>query len=245
MFRLLVFLLKKNLSLRGLALTLVLCFFVFAFFSRPLSFELKKENLADHNDFPEDKIQNHLKQYKNHFLWQVPLKKILEEIEEINPGLDLYMQRRYPNQLIISFKKKETALLLLTTESDLYSVAQDGSLGTQKEKTDSLNAPILRGKNFEEDRTLRKKALEFLKPIPPKNFIFSLENLSEILYEKKEESFLIHLSTQPLFIKLPPLLSNQKIKNIEFVLKYLQKEGKTHSFIDASFDKKIIVKKQI
>jgi len=237
-----LFLKKTLLGTLYLFLVLIFCFLLFF---QPLSFELKKDSaLKEQMNFPEDKILSYLKQYKSHFIWQAPLKKMAKDIEKISLGLDIYIHRRYPNKLIIGFSEKETALLLLTKESELYSVSYKGSLGNKKDLSKLPNVPILRGKNFETNKELRKKALELLKPLPPNKNLFSLQNLSEILYDEKEESFLIYLSTRAWLIKLKSPVSTQKVKNIEFVLEYLQKEEKDHKLIDARFDKKIIVKKK-
>ena len=237
----------KKSSLLSLSLLIVfsLCFLLF---SKPLSIELKIDpKLKNQAEFSKtkDQILSYLKKYQSHFIWQLSLKEMIKNIEKMSLGLEVYIYRRYPNKLIIGLSEKKTALLLLTNNSDFYSVSYNGSLGTKKETLNILNVPILRGGGFESNKKLRKKALELLKPIPKQEKIFSIENISEVLYDKKLNSFLIYLSTRPLVIKLnsPPL--NQKVKNIEFVLEYLKKEEKTHALIDARFDKKIIVKKKI
>ena len=217
-------------------------------FSKPLSIELKvSSKLEKQEGFSKksDQILSYLNQYKTQFLWQVDLKQIIQNIEKMSLGLEVYVQRKYPRQLIVRLNEKKTALLLLKENSDFYSVSYDGRLGAKKEIKNFPNAPILRGSHFESNQNLRKRVLELLDSIPKQGRVFSIENISEILYDKKQNSFLLYLSTRPLVIKLnsPPL--NKKIKNIEFVLEYLKKEEKDSNVIDARPDKKIIVKKKI
>lgn len=239
----------KPLKKPALLVLSLLIFFLIGLlsFSKPLSIELKADSkLKKQAGFSkkETQILSYLEKYKNQFLWQTPLKKIAQNIEKQSLGFEVYVHRKYPNRLIVSLHEKQTALLLLKGGNSFYSVSYDGSLGAEKKTQNLPYAPILRGASFESNQILRKKALELLEPIPKQDLLFSIENISEILYDKKQNSFLIYLSTRPLAVKLNSPPSGRKIKNIEFVLEYLKKEGKDHSVIDARSDKKIICQKK-
>ena len=217
-------------------------------FTKPLSVELKIDSkLKNQAGFSKKTTQvlSYLKKYKNQFLWQIPLKQIVQNIEQMSLGLDVSAYRKYPNQLIVSLNEKKTALLLLKGDSYFYSVSYDGSLGVKKQTQNIIKAPILRGTSFETEKDLRKEVLQLLELIPKDGQVFSIENISEIHYDKKQSSFLTYLSTRPLAINLNSPLRSQTIKNIEFVLEYLEKEEQKYSLIDARTEKKIIVKKKI
>ena len=227
---------------------LIMILLALLFYSKPLSLELKvNPKLKKQAEFSKksNQVLSYLKTYQNQFLWQIDLKQLVQDIEKMSLGLDVYVQRKYPQRLIVELDEKEIALLLLKGDSHFYAVSYDGKLGPQKTNQNIVNVPILRGAEFENQDKLRKQVLQLLKPIPEKGFLFSTENISEILYNKTHKSFLIYLSNKSLVLKLNTAPSLQKIKNIEFVLKYLEKEERHSSLIDARPDKKIIVKKNL
>ena len=239
---------KKGVFLLSLLVLLVFLLLSLLLFSKPLSIELKATpHLSKQTSFSkkETQILSYLNKYKSQSLWQINLKQVAQNIEDMSLGMEVYVHRKYPSQLIIWLYEKKTILLFLKGNTHFYSISSDGSLDTQKSAQNIPDVPILRGASFESDQTLRLQVLKLLEAIPKQKQVFSVENISEILYDSKQDSFLIYLSTRPLAIKLnhPPL--SQKIKNIEFVLEYLKKEGREQAVIDARFDKKIIVKKKI
>ena len=188
------------------------------------------------------KILVYLDSYKGRYLWSVKLKKIAKKVESIYLGGEVQVQRKFPNRLMVFLKEKADFLLLLKQDHFFYSVSQDGRIGSKKNRQESLNFPILRGKAFEENFKLRQKVIEILLRLSKTEDFFSKENISEILYKDDSKSLLFYLVSDYFIVELKTSPSLKKIKNIEFVLNYLRNQGRIKALIDARLDKKILVK---
>ena len=73
-------------------------------------------------------------------------------------------------------------------------------------------------------RGLRKQAAEFALALPEKGLLRA-ENISEILYNKKNKSFVFFLIPGDVVLEAKAPATNQKIKNINFVLEYMERNG--------------------
>ncbi len=201
--------------------------------------ELKK---VDSYIKKEEKILSHLNSYKGQFLWQVDLKDFVKEANDFYSGSEVYAVRKFPGRLIVFFRKKDTALLLLKDEGMFYSVSHEGDIGKKRELGESFDFPILRGKVFWLDSHLRKKTLSIFSSIPKTGRFFSAKNISEISYNKSNNSLIFYLLSGYFIVELKNGLHQKKIQNINFVLNYLNQKGYQKGYIDARLGKKIIVK---
>ena len=189
------------------------------------------------------KIIDYLKQHKGQYLWGIDLRDIAEKIESIYLEGEVQVQRKWPNRLVVFLKEETTFLLLLKQNHLFYSVSQEGHIGVKKNRTDSLNFPILRGKAFEKSFQLRQRVLNVFFDLPKTASFFSMENISEVLYKQDNDSLLFYLVSDYFIVELKKPPSLKKINNINFVLNYLRKQDRMEALIDARLDKKIIVKK--
>lgn len=231
-----------------LFLGLFICLFglLLFFFSKiqfiELKADLKIQNQAVYKSL-ESNIAAYLNNYKKKYLWSINLTETVKKIESIYSGGEVHVKRKFPNRLIVFIKEEPAFLLLLKQNQFFYSVSKEGYIGSQKRAVDSLNFPILRGKAFEEKLELRQRVLKILQTMPETGKLFSLENISEILYDKDNDSLLFYLVSDYFIVELKEALSLKTIKNINFVLNYLRMQGRTKAFVDARAGKKIIVKK--
>ena len=189
------------------------------------------------------KIIDYLERYKGQYLWKVNLKDITKKMESIYLRGEFQVQRKWPHRLVVFLKEETTFLLLLKQNQRFYSVSQEGHIGAEKNRTDSLNFPILREKTLEKSLQLRQRAVTILFELPKTGSFFSMENISEIFYKKSNDSLWFYLVSDYFIVELKKSPSLKKINNIDFVLNYLRKQGRTKALIDARLDKKIIVKK--
>ncbi len=229
----------------------VLIFFVLIFyfglfhFSQIDSIDLKidpslTEFFANKNF--EKKIKNHLSTYKGKFIWKVNLKKMIEEIKKIYTVGNIYIVRRLPNRVIVFLEKDDPVAIILKNNKDFFSISYDGEIRYKLDYNQSLNFPILRGRNLWRNKKLRKQVMEFLSFLPREGFL-TLESISEIRYNKKNDSFILYLIPENFTVEWKGSPSLKKIQNINFVLNYMGKEGYLNYYVDARFDKKIIVNK--
>ncbi|MCY4321873.1 MAG: FtsQ-type POTRA domain-containing protein [Bdellovibrionaceae bacterium] len=189
------------------------------------------------------KISTYLNNYKGKYLWDIHLKELAEKIKSIYLEAEVQVQRKFPNRLIVLFKEKVTFLLLLKQNNFFYSVSQEGHIGEKKGGKDSLNFPILIGKAFEKNLQLRQRAISILAKLNKEEGSFSVRNISEILYNKNNDSFLFYLVSDHFILELKTSPSLKKISNVDFVINYLRKQNRIKALIDARMEKKIIVKK--
>lgn len=192
----------------------------------------------------EPDILSYLNEYKGKNLWQVNLKTLVTTLNELYFGAEVYVIRKWPNRLIVFLKPKATALILLKNKEVFYPVSYEGEIGDSINLKDFFDFPILRGKVFWNDLSLRKQVLSVLSSIPKKGEGFSIQNISEILYNKKNNSLMFYLIPGHFTVELQASsVSPKKIKNINFVLTYLSQRDHQGELIDARFPKKIIVKR--
>ena len=243
---------KKRIQIFTTIVFFVLLFliFIYAVFLGPF-FVISKiqltvgESLKADNSYPakQKDIQLYLNKYKGQKLWALDLKTMVKDLARLQPGIELYSRRVFPNQLHVFLDKKHSPLLLLKGEGLFYSVTQEGEISTLKNSFESLDYPLLRGQFFLDQLSLRKQALNILSALPEEGLGFSVKNISEIFYNPKSQSLLFYLISPPFVLELKQPPDLKKIQNIDFVLNYLKLEGRESAFIDARKDKKIIVKK--
>ena len=190
----------------------------------------------------EQALLSYLKNYQGQSLWKIDLKTMVKEVNAFHLGSEAYVRRSFPNRLNVFLKKKETALLLLKEREIFYSISYEGEIGNKRSLKESFDFPILRGKAFWNRRVLRERVLSLLAHIPKEGAFFSVQNISEISHNKVNDSFLFYLTFNSFILELKAKPSINKITNIDFVLKYLNQRGDQGGWIDASFEKKIIVK---
>ena len=190
----------------------------------------------------EKEILSFLNHYKGRFLWQASLKKMVRQIHVLYPGVEAYAVRRFPSRLAVFLKNKNTAFLLLKEGEGFYSVSYEGEIGTKKTGGESLDFPLLRGESFWSQPLLRKRALLIVSSFPKEGSALSVSNISEIVYNRVNDSFLFFLVKSHFVVELKKQPSSRKIRNIDFVLNYLKRKERKKGLIDARWDKKIIVK---
>lgn len=186
------------------------------------------------------KIISELTIYKGKKIWQVDLDNIASKISKNYPALNVHIVRQIPNHIIVFLKQRGSAALLLKDSGGLYTISFDGKLQNQLKTYQALDLPILTGKEFIKNQSLRKKAIQLLSHLPERGLISSY-NTSEVIYNKKNSSFLLILVSNNFTIELVDKASPKRLNEINFVLNYLIQKNIKRSRVDARFDKKIIV----
>ena len=220
------------------------CFLVFSF-SKVHHLELKidpsiQKSISEKGI--QKKIEKQIQNYKGIPIWKVDLKKIVSDIKKIYNVGNIYSVRRLPNKIIIFLEQDHPIALILKDEKDFFALSYEGDIRYKMNYKQSLDFPILRGKALWKSKNLRKKALEFLSFLPQKGEIIA-NNISEIKYNKKNNSFLLYLMPNDFIVEWQGDLNLKKVQNINFVLSYMSNENSYKYRLDARFDKKIIVNK--
>jgi len=228
----------------------VLCILIFfvgvVYFSKIDSIELKIDSsltqvLKDQK--LQQKIKAHLNIYKGIWIWKVNLKNITRELNKIYPVGNIYISRRLPNRMIVFLERADPIAIILKDNHTFFAVSYNGVIRHRLDYHQPLNWPILRGKLLWKNQELRIKIIDFLSFLPQKGLL-TASNISEIKYNKKNDSFLLYLISKNFIVEWKGKLDAKKIKNINFVLNYMSPNEYPHKYrIDARFSKKIIVNK--
>ncbi len=220
-------------------------YFGFFHFSQIDSIELKIDPTFKKlfvNKKMKNKIKNHLNTYKDKWIWKIDFKSMTKEIKKIYPVGNIYIVRRLPNRIIVFLEKEDPVAIILKDGKDFFSVSYNGEIRHKLNYDQPLNFPVLRTKKLWRNKELRKKIIEFLLFLPKEGFL-TADNISEVKYNKKNDSFILYLIPNHFIVEWKGVLNLRKVQNINFVLNYMSKEEHSKYYIDAHFDKKIIVNK--
>ena len=185
-------------------------------------------------------MESHLEKYKGKFTWTISLKQIAEELQKIYPSKQVQVVRKLPNQILIVIEKDKPIAILMKGEGRFYSLSKGGGIGGQISQGQSLNFPVLRGKDFWKHENLRKQVLTLLTGLP-KEGLMNFKNISEVKYKPKTKSFLFVLVSHNFIVETKKELHLSQAKNINFTLDYLAEKQMLGRHIDSRFEKKIIV----
>lgn len=197
------------------------------YFSKASSVELKAgaavQKTAGYHAARRE-IENYLSKYTGQAMGRIDLKKITEDVARIYPAAEVQAARRFPRRLTVFLSQSRPLFLMLKGAGDLLSVFPDGSVRAQRGWDQPLDFPLLRGKSFWESAGLRKQAADFVSALPKKGSLRA-DSISEILYNRKNKSFVFFLMPGDVVLEAKAPASAQKIKNINFVLEYMERKS--------------------
>ena len=207
-----------------------------------LIFSQKKGGIDSISPDKKKKLLSLVEKYKNRSVWSVSLKEIALEVQELYPSKKARVKRKLPDKIEVYLEESLPAFLILTEKGKFYPVSFEGVMGSPLSAHELLDLPIARGALFKKDKNLRLQTVRLLKTLPEQE-IFSSENISEIMYRPKRESFILFLIPHYFVLEVKTPWSKRQIENINFVLNYLIQKEEKASHIDARFPEKIVVRK--
>ena len=188
----------------------------------------------------KNKVSEYLSSYKGKKIWQVSMSKLLKEIQKIYPYGGVQIQRYITGRIDVFLKKSHIIAFILKNDHKFFPVSFSGVIQNTMSEGHHLDRPILRGDIFYHKKNIRTQACSLLEQLP-KEGIFSAKNISEVLFDKNHSGFIVHLIPGHFTLEIPAQLTEQKIKNINFVIKYLLQRERFGNRINARQAKKIIV----
>lgn len=216
--------------------------FIFFYFSKIDSINLYLDFSADTVVYTkvEKKVKQYLSRYKGQKTWNLSLKKINQDLQKIYDSGYWHVRRQFPNRIIVILNQEDPIALFFKNKDEFYPVFLNGSIGPRLDFKKNLNFPIVRGVFFQKEIQLRKEITYLLVQLPKKGWM-TLNNISEIKYQKKNESFLFFLVSHNFVIESNKAIDKIQIQKINFVLNYLIHQKLFNRHIDSRFEKKIIV----
>jgi cell division septal protein FtsQ len=197
-----------------------------------------------HESFMFEKIQSGLQASLTPFtglpFWKISLEKVMAEVKKDHRVRLARVQREFPHILRVIVVPQEPMLAYMDERGRIYPVARDATLMPALPLKDVPNFPLLRGKEFVTDASLREKAVELMAAIPTEGR-FQRRLISEILHNNKD-GFSLFLADHAAEIKMGESDFELKASRVEKVLSYLHNRNLSGRTIDARFSKKVVVR---
>jgi cell division protein FtsQ len=188
----------------------------------------------------EPQLAKTLGRFTGQWVWQVPLSRVMREIEGDKRVRSAKITRVFPNRLEISVIPHQPALVWVDEVGTPFPVATDATLLPAVPSAEVNDVPVLRGRAFHRDQSLREKALALLNEMPNEGQ-FSKGRVAEIMYSERD-GFSLILTQGGIEVRVGDGKIGLKASRAERVLNYLQDQQLRGRVIDARFAKKVVVR---
>lgn len=205
-----------------------------------VSFIFKTSSLNQgEQDLLSQKLRKKIQPYIGHWMWNLSIHKLKTIIQSDPKAGQVHILRKWPARYEVYLLSEEPSLILIG-DKGFYPVSARGNLAAAISFDEIKDLPFLRGVFFIKDSKLRKKAVDLFLYLP-KEGQFSQNNISEIKYSKKDQSFYFYLLEQGFPVRVRDSVSGFRPDRVNNVLKYLIHKKIKWRVIDARFAQKVIV----
>lgn len=178
--------------------------------------------------------------YKGRSLWDLPLKKISQQLAGYRWIESSSIKRSWPDVLTLRIHPYQVKLMYLGKNGKLFPLIKDGQL---LDPVSTLQAPdvvLLTGDIFMDKPELRKKAVDVADAIPAEGS-FSKKTISEIRYDH-QDGFWMRLIKSGIQVKIGEDKVALKSARVSQVVDYLDSRQFDARVIDANLSKKVLVR---
>lgn len=177
---------------------------------------------------------------KGQNLWRLSLKQVRESLLRNNWIREVEIQRRFPDQLKVSFNLQDVAFLYINAKKQIRPVSLLGEVLPVLPVGLLPSAPIVRNSKIIEDQELLKKVLDLVRQVPQIGPL-NLDNVASIDYQSTtglafeliQEETIVYFGEQDI---------QRKALQVLKVTDYLRSQKQKVRVIDASFSKKVLVR---
>lgn len=173
-------------------------------------------------------------------IWSISADELHSEAAILPWVEQVEVRRVLPDKVSVNVRPKLIAAWIADARGELHGVSFWGELLPSRLRDGSVNAPVMTGSGLKDSEELRRKAAEFLFQLPNQG-ILSRETVNTISYENKK-GFVIFVEGQSGAIVLGTDDLHAKAQRVRSVLEYLKHEGTQAKTIDASLEKKVLVR---
>lgn len=186
-----------------------------------------------------ERVLDNLDKYKSQSIWKINLVEIENELKSQSWIQEVSINRQLPSTLKIIIEPKVIIANLVRSPTKIIPVAEDSQLLPITTHSKAPDAPLLMGKEFLRNQSLRESALKLLKELPQEGAL-SADSVSEILPKKNE--FEIHVKGSTASILMNTENIPVKAARVSKVIEYLNERDLDGRVIDTNFSKKVLVK---
>tara|TARA_B100000749_G_scaffold279661_1_gene273163 strand:+ start:148673 stop:149395 length:723 start_codon:yes stop_codon:yes gene_type:complete len=186
------------------------------------------------------KVKSALLDLRGRSLFDISLDDVVAVAEQDDRVKEAHVFRRLPGKINVEIVLKQPFALLFDQENQAYPISRNGDLLPPLGPGEFVDMPLLRGKVLETNGERRREVVDFLLSIPSEG-LFTKNSISEVWYSKKGGfTFFVGPSSAEIF--LGHSLDENKVLEINKVLKYMESKQLSGRIIDARFTKKVVVR---
>ncbi len=186
-----------------------------------------------------ERVLDSLEKYKAQSIWKIDLVNVENDLKNQSWIQEVRINRQLPSTLKVVIQPKIIIANLVRSPTKIIPVAEDSQLLPITTHAKAPDAPLLMGKEFLRNQSLRESALKLLKELPQEGAL-STNNVSEILPKKNE--FEIHVKGSTASILMNTEDVPVKAARVSKVIEYLNERDLDGRVIDTNFSKKVLVK---
>jgi len=205
--------------------------------------EITVENMVNQPQYLQPlvkKLDQTIEVARGTSLWSINLNQLNQKINQYDWIQSMNISRQWPSQLSVKLTVKEVKALIISQNGKLLPVVDEGAYLNSVEVGEAPDAAFLFGKEFEKNKELRKKAIQFIDELPSEG-AFSKKTISEIHYEEKE-GFWLNLVKDNLKVKIGHDQISMKSARVSQVIDYIESRKMNARVIDANLSKKVLVR---
>ena len=185
-------------------------------------------------------IKTMLESFRGRSTWFISTNEVYASIANVPWIEQVEVRKVWPSQIAVSVRPRRTVAIISSSKGELQSVGVWGEILSASEVKLNMDLPLLQGSGLRQDQSLRRQAVELLMLLPSKGHV-STETVLGVDYNK-QKGFVLQLGDNVGFVYLGEGQAQQKLYRVERVLEYLTTHSLESRVIDASFDKKVLVR---
>ena len=187
-------------------------------------------------------LQHSLLPLQGQALWHTSLARIKKIIQADSRVKSFNIQRRLPGHYVLQMAPHRPVAVWLDAAGALHPLSDQAQLLRPTALRELPDVPVLKGAVFLKSLDARQKAVQLLNELPHRGWL-SVQRVLELQYQERRGVVLSLRKTGNVqIIYMGHKLYRQKIKRLEQVLDYMQAKNLKNKFIDARFEKKVLVR---
>lgn len=172
--------------------------------------------------------------------WKISVEREAQSIKQ-DPWVEsVDVIRRLPNTLLVSVTERKPIAVMGSGDGQFKFVDDTGFVIGSADPREVAGHPALMGRNFQEQGSLRGKALDLLKSFPKEGSL-SQTDISELQFSD-EHGFQVILAKTGMVVELGKDNLPLHVDRARRVVQYLHQHGINASHVDSDYAKKVLVK---